>query len=264
MQEGYHGLNPITCSMGPPIQLAGKTIALTGSSGTLGQALLKKLHEQGSHLIALTTGSYPFAETLESAHLEVIPWRVGEEQALAEVLKRVDILILNHGINVHAERTPEAIQKSYEVNTFSCWRLLELFLTTIPAESQPTQKEIWINTSEAEVSPAVSPLYELSKRAIGDLITLRRLDAPCGIRKLILGPFKSHLNPIGIMSADWVAAQIVAQAKGGRRNIIVAINPLTYVLFPWKEFWMSTYFRLFSRAPVESAAPEVTPQESQG
>ncbi len=250
--------------MGPPSHLAGKTIALTGASGTLGQTLLKKLHEQGSHLIALTTGSYPFAETLESAHLEVIPWRVGDEQALAELLQRVDILILNHGINVHADRTPEAIHRSFEVNTFSCWRLMELFLTTIPEASQPTEKEIWVNTSEAEVSPAVSPLYELSKRAIGDLITLRRLDAPCVIRKLILGPFKSHLNPIGIMSADWVAAQILAQAKGGRQNIIVAINPLTYVLFPWKEFWVSTYFRLFSRGQVESASPEVTSVNPQG
>ena len=56
------------------------------------------------------------------------------------------------------------------------------------------------------------------------------------VRKLILGPFKSQLNPIGVMSADWVAKQIVNLARRDVRNIIVTINPLTWILFPIKEF----------------------------
>jgi len=108
------------------------------------------------------------------------------------------------------------------------------------------RKEVWVNTSEAEVNPAFSPLYELSKRAMGDLVTLRRLDAPCVIRKLILGPFKSNLNPVGIMSANWVAKQIVNLARRDIRNIIVTINPLTLILFPIKEFFVASYFRFFS------------------
>ncbi len=80
----------------------------------------------------------------------------------------------------------------------------------------------------------------LSKRTLGDLVTLRRLDAPCVVRKLILGPFKSNLNPIGVMSADWVAKQIVNLAQRDIRNIIVTINPLTIVAFPLKEFSVST------------------------
>jgi hypothetical protein len=108
-------------------------------------------------------------------------------------------------------------------------------------------KEVWVNTSEAEASPAFSPLYELSKRALGDLVTLRRLDAPCVVRKLILGPFKSNLNPIGVMSGDWVAKQIVNLAVRDVRNIIVTINPLTFVTFPIKQFFVGLYFKLFSR-----------------
>lgn len=87
-------------------------------------------------------------------------------------------------------------------------------------------------------------------------MTLRRLDAPCVVRKLILGPFKSQLNPIGVMSGDWVAAQILAQAKRDCRNIIVTINPLTYLLFPLKELAVSTYFRLFSRRSSPLAVPD--------
>ncbi|MGB8700818.1 MAG: sterol desaturase, partial [Thermosynechococcaceae cyanobacterium] len=84
------------------------------------------------------------------------------------------------------------------------------------------------------------------KRTLGDLITLCRLDAPCVIRKLVLGPFRSQLNPYGPMSARWVARGIIALAKRDFRDIIITINPLTYLFFPLKEIAKSFYFRLFT------------------
>jgi hypothetical protein len=88
-------------------------------------------------------------------------------------------------------------------------------------------------------------------------VTLRRLDAPCVVRKLILGPFKSNLNPIGVMSADKVAKQVVNLATRDVRNIIVTINPLTFLAYPIKEFCVATYFKLFSRKA--DASTEVLP-----
>jgi hypothetical protein len=82
---------------------------------------------------------------------------------------------------------------------------------------------------------------------MGELVTMRRLDAPCVVRKVILGPFKSNLNPIGVMSAEWVAWAMVALAKRNVRNIIVTINPLTYLLFPFHEVGHWLYFKVFSR-----------------
>jgi short-subunit dehydrogenase len=250
--------------MGTALSLKGKTVAVTGASGTLGTALLQQLQAANAKIIALT--SQPQTVTIEgekeSISVKTVTWKVGEEEQLAELLETVDILILNHGINVHGERTPEAITQSYEVNTFSSLRLLELFLKTVKTNIQVARKEVWVNTSEAEVSPALSPLYELSKRTLGDLITLRRLDAPCVIRKLILGPFKSNLNPIGVMSAEKVAQKIVKQAQSDVRTIIVTINPLTFILFPIKEFCVSTYFKLFSR-PKKSASVPLTQIEKQ-
>lgn len=242
--------------MGTALSLKGKTIAVTGASGTLGRSLLGHLHKRGAKVIALTSQSQVVTLSLkgESLPIETITWQLGQESDLAALLEKVDILILNHGINVHRARTADAIAKSYEINTFSSWRLMELFFSTIRTNKDMATKEVWVNTSEAEVSPAVSPLYELSKRALGDLVTLRRLDAPCVVRKLILGPFKSNLNPIGVMSADWVAKQIVNLATRDVRNIIVTINPLTFVAFPLKEFCVSTYFKLFSRKATNVSA----------
>ncbi|MGL5878725.1 MAG: bifunctional sterol desaturase/short chain dehydrogenase, partial [Xenococcaceae cyanobacterium] len=235
--------------MGTALSLKGKRVAVTGASGSLGRSLLKYLHLNGAKIIALTSSEQILELDVNGDRLAVntIRWEVGKESELTETLEKVDILILNHGINVHGDRTSEAIDRSYEINTFSSWRLLELFFKTVRTNEDIVRKEVWVNTSEAEVNPAFSPLYELSKRTLGDLVTLKRLDAPCVVRKLILGPFKSNLNPIGVMSADWVAKQIVNSAKRDVRNIIVTINPLTFFGFPIKEFFVSGYFRLFSK-----------------
>jgi monoglucosyldiacylglycerol epimerase len=235
--------------IGTSLALKGKVVAVTGASGALGQALIEDLSLQGAKVIAITTSP----TTVFKKEIAVLSWQLGAESELLSHLQEVDILIINHGVNVYGDSSPAAIYKSYEVNTFSALRLTELFLSTVTASSDRATKELWINTSEAEVNPAFSPLYELSKRTLGDLITLRRLDAPCIIRKLVLGPFKSQLNPYGIMSSRWVAWAIIALAKRDFRNIIITINPITYLLFPIKEFCQSSYFRFFTkRAKIAS------------
>lgn len=235
--------------LGTALSLKGKTVAVTGASGSLGRALLKHLYLSEAKVIALTSKPKEISIEVngETLPIKTLNWQVGKEANLRESFKSIDILILNHGINGYGGRTPEAINQSYEINAFSVWRLMELFFTTVQKNEDKVRKEVWVNTSEAEVNPAFSPLYELSKRTLGDLVTLRRLDAPCVVRKLILGPFKSNLNPIGVMSPDWVARQIVKAAKRDTRNIIVTINPLTWIAFPLKELGVSMYFHWFTR-----------------
>ena len=121
------------------------------------------------------------------------------------------------------------------------------------ASPQADPREVWINTSEAEIQPAVSPVYELTKRMLGQLVSIRGavLDATGRealiLRKLVLGPFRSSLNPIGVMDADFVAAQVMRQAGWGLRLVIVTPNPLTYVLMPFSELGRRLYSRILSR-----------------
>jgi hypothetical protein len=250
----FSGYLPVVDSLlGTSLSLKGKVIAVTGASGSMGQALLSELARQGAKTLALTTSD----RLVERDRMTVVSWTPGAEEALSDCLKQVDILIINHGINVHGDRSPAAVDLSLEVNALSAWRLANVFLSTVNDSTDRATKELWINTSEAEVSPAFSPLYEISKRLIGDLITLRRLDAPCVIRKIILGPFKSNLNPVGVMSANWVAKMVVALAKRDVRTIIVTINPLTYLIFPLKEWGRALYFRLFSKATTRSTSNSI-------
>jgi monoglucosyldiacylglycerol epimerase len=225
--------------LGTSLSLKGKVVGVTGASGAMGQALIEALLRQGAKPVAFTTGSAAFTPAVQ-----VVQWQPGAESDLRVELQALDILIINHGVNLYGDYSAAAIQTAYEVNAFSAMRLAELFLETVTESSHRALKELWVNTSEAEVNPAFSPLYELSKRTLGDLITLRRLNAPCVIRKLVFGPFKSQLNPYGVMSPSWVATLTLALAKRDFRDIIITINPITYLLFPVKELFQTLYFRL--------------------
>ena len=241
----YSGVFPLVDKvLGTGLSLQGKKVGVTGAGGALGQALCAELQRAGAQVTALTT--HP--ECLAAAsQLQVVGWDIGREAELAPLLATLDILVINHGVNVYRRRDFAAIETALSVNTLSVLKLMELFMNTVTGPEAKATKELWVNTSEAEVSPALSPLYELSKRLIGNLVTLKRLDNVCVIRKLILGPFKSQLNPYGVMSPQWVAKGIIALAKRDFRNIIITVNPLTYIFFPLKEFTTSLYYRCCSR-----------------
>jgi len=239
----------------PLVPLRDRTVAVSGAGGALGVALLQRLHHQGARLIALT--SQPRALVLadgagETIPLRSVPWCCGAEAALADLLPEVDILVINHGINAFGDRCADAVHQSLEVNALSAWRLIELFLALPERPAGTPCRELWVNTSEAEILPAISPLYEISKRLLGQLLSLRALDRngdnPCRIRRLVLGPFRSGLNPYGLMKADFVAGQVIALARRHCGLIIVTPNPLTYLLAPLAMALRHGYFRLTSRA----------------
>lgn len=254
------------------------TVAITGARGALGQALLRRWHRRGARLIALThrpDGDQPLAPLRLTAGdgaeipLRQVAWQCGQEAELDPLLAEVDVLVLNHGVNPYGARDGEAVTLALEVNALSQWRLLERFAAAVarreagtagapePAAARPGA-EVWINTSEAEIQPALSPLYEISKRLLGQLLSLRALDLtrprpeaagrpPLRLRRLVLGPFRSDLNPFGVMAPDWVAGEILRQADWNCGLIIVTINPLTYVLMPLAALGRWAYFRCFTR-----------------
>ena len=112
------------------------------------------------------------------------------------------------------------------------------------------KKEIWINTSEAEILPALNPSYEISKSLIGQLVSFKKnlmdIDTKkrLKIKKIILGPFKSELNPIGIMNPKFVSKKIYDMANSKNYLIIISPNPLSYLLFPLKEFFNFLYCQI--------------------
>lgn len=234
------------------------TVAVTGASGALGRALLQRWHRRGARLIALTHSQAPLqlqADDGSPIPLQQLCWQVGLEHELLSQLQDVDVLVLNHGINLQQQRGAEATAQSLEVNALSSWRLLEGFAALVAARSpsvraERPRPEVWINTSEAEIEPALSPLYEISKRLLGQLLSLRSLDlsGQLRLRRLVLGPFRSALNPVGLMPVGFVADQVMLQASWGCNLIVVTPNPLIYVLMPLTTLGRWAYNRLLTRA----------------
>lgn len=229
----------------------GITVGITGASGALGKELTRLFRQKGYKVIGFTHSKNNYKKNLESPN-EWIKWECGKEFLLKKHLEKVDILILNHGI-YDLSRENSNYEKSIEINALSKFKFLNLFEDIALTNYSTIKKEIWINTSEAEILPALNPSYEISKSLIGQLVSFKKnlLDKDKKkkliIKKIILGPFKSELNPIGIMSPKFVSKKIYDLANSNRYLIIISPNPLTYLLFPLKEFFNFLYCQIIYR-----------------
>ena len=225
-----------------------KTVGITGASGALGKELTKLFRQKGYKVIGFTHSKSNSEVNLQSPN-KWIKWECGKEATLKKHLKKIDILILNHGIyNLSRENTN--YEDSLEINALSTFKFLNLFEDIARKSESLNKKEIWINTSEAEILPALNPSYEISKSLIGQLVSFKKnlLDKDTKkkfiIKKIILGPFKSKLNPIGILSPKFVSQKIFDLANSKSYLIIISPNPLTYLLFPLKEFFNFLYCKI--------------------
>ena len=223
-------------------------IGITGAGGALGKSLTKKFKSKGFKITGFSHSQ--FSNSLgDSEPDEWVQWECGKEYLLEDKLKKIDILILNHGVYQSGIDNTN-YQNSIEINALSKLRLLNIFEEIAFNDEDDKKKEIWINTSEAEILPAINPSYEISKLLIGQIITFKKnlltknQEKKFTIRKIILGPFKSNLNPIGIMTPDLVATLIFQLSKVNTFLIIISPNPLTYIDFPIKEFYLFIYCKL--------------------
>jgi hypothetical protein len=233
----------------------GLRIAITGAKGSLGKSLIDVLKKKGAYVVGLTHERKNNIEFSDSKPDDWILWSCGKERLLSNSLADIDILILNHGFNPKQMIDSNTINKAIEINSLSHWRLIEIFenLTLSNNLSNCSPKEVWVNTSEAEIQIAFSPTYEITKRLAGELVSLKKSNLLMEkrnsfiIKKIILGPFKSRLNPQGIMSPEFVAKKIVQKAENDSYLIIVTPNPLTYLLMPLSESIRILYSRLIKK-----------------
>ena len=238
----------------------GLRIAITGANGSLGKSLIEVLKKKGAYVVGLTHEAKSNNDSSESTPNERILWSCGKERLLKSTLANIDILILNHGFNPKQMIDSNDINKAIEINSLSHWRLIEIFehLALSNNSNKYSPKEVWVNTSEAEIQIAFSPAYEITKRLIGELVSLKKSNLLMEkrnsffVKKLILGPFKSKLNPQGIMSPEFVARKIIQKAENDAYLIIVSPNPITYLLMPFAELIRMLYSRLIKKIYSDS------------
>ena len=224
-----------------------KTIGITGATGALGKELIKLFRKKGHKVIGFTHSQKNYEINNYSPN-KLIRWECGKEFLLKKHLQKIDILILNHGIYDRSNQNSN-YENSLEINALSKLKFLTLFEEIALKNNSEIAKEIWINTSEAEILPALNPSYEISKKLIGQIVSYKKnllnenIKRKLKIKKIILGPFKSELNPIGIMNPQFISNNIYKLANLNIFLIIISPNPLSYILFPIKEFYYFLYCR---------------------
>ena len=234
----------------------GSRIGITGANGSLGKFLIKEFKREGAYVVGLTHSKNNLSNSCEVPPDDWVFWSCGKEKLLSSQLANLDILILNHGFNPKGNFDSQEINKAIEINSLSHWRLIQIFEElTLNKKSlnKYNPKEIWVNTSEAEIQIAFSPAYEITKRLIGEIVSLKKSESITResnsliIKKLILGPFKSKLNPQGLLSPEFVAKKIIKKAEKEKYLIIVTPNPITYLLMPIVECIRILYSRLINK-----------------
>ena len=233
----------------------GLKVAITGAKGSLGKSLIEVLRKKGAYVVGLTHDKNNNSKSYKSTPDEWVLWSCGKEELLLKCLANIDILILNHGFNPKQMIDSNEINKAIEINSLSQWRLIEMFEDLAQSNNlkTSTSKEVWVNTSEAEIQIAFSPVYEITKRLIGELVSLKKSKLLMEkrnsfiIKKLILGPFKSKLNPQGIMKPEFVAKKIIQRAERKDYLIIVSPNPITYLMMPIVESIRILYSRFIKK-----------------
>ena len=102
-----------------------KTVGITGASGALAKELTKLFRQKGYKVIGFTHSKTNSQINLESPDIW-IKWECGKESTLKKYLKKIDILILNHGI-YNLSRENNNFENSIEINALSKFKFLNLF-----------------------------------------------------------------------------------------------------------------------------------------
>ena len=117
-----------------------KTIGITGASGALGRELTKLFRKKGYKVIGFTHSKKDSEINLESPN-EWVKWECGKESTLKKHLKKIDILILNHGI-YNLSRESSNYENSIEINALSKFKFLNLFEDIAQSNDSQVKKEI--------------------------------------------------------------------------------------------------------------------------
>ena len=133
-------------------------VGISGASGSLGLALTKSFRSKGFFVIGLTHNSKSNKSNGSTGPNEWIKWQCGKEFLLKEHLKKIDILILNHGVYDVSKKNSN-YESSIEINA-----LIKLLVFCLNSKALP------LKMSSSNASPTIafpsgtidSPLANLS------------------------------------------------------------------------------------------------------
>jgi NAD(P)-dependent dehydrogenase (short-subunit alcohol dehydrogenase family) len=243
------------------MQIAEKTVLITGANRGVGQALVKEALSRGAkRVFAGTRGALPYtnprvtALTLDVTNAEQI-------QRAVDQVADLDVLINNAGVGIADDLTDlDVIQKHLDVNLLGLVKVTQAFLPRL-TRSKGAIVNILSVTSVAPY-PAI-PGYSISKAAALNLTqSLRVLLArqEVSVHGVILGSVETDMTrgyDIPKVSPEFAAAGIFDGVEEGEEEIFP--DPTSRTLADgWRTGVTKAFERRISAVMVEGAQVDIT------
>ncbi|HSF82063.1 MAG TPA: NAD(P)-dependent oxidoreductase [Anaerolineales bacterium] len=187
----------------PSTSNPGKIVSVTGSSGCLGDSLLKQLHSRGYQINALFRGISKASQAWNSKHVNIIYGQLNDQEALKKLMK--DAYAIFHCAAYLGKGKKE---QSYQTNVKGTENLLiaaaeagvRLFIY-VSSISVYRATSPDLNAKLSEDSPPVfTPLLNpYSRTKLEGEIVVKNLCTKYGLSYLIMRP----TNVYGLLSKPW-------------------------------------------------------------
>jgi len=177
------------------MNIANKTVLITGANRGIGQALVNEALRRGAKRVyaATRTGAPQADKRVTPLTLDVTS--ASQIQRAAEVVDALDILVNNAGIAIYDDLSDMAlIDKHLAVNLYGPFNVTRAFLPLL----RGSKGAVVNNLSLAALAPLpVIPAYSISKAAAFNMTqSLRALLASQGVKvhAVVLGPIDTDMN----------------------------------------------------------------------
>lgn len=205
------------------MNIADKTLLITGASRGIGRALIDEALRRGAKRVyAGTRGPLPHADARVTAvNLDVTS--AGEIQRAVASIDSLDVLINNAGIAPYDDLSdPEVLERALAVNLFGVLNVTRAFLPLLKRSRGAVVNQL---SMVALAALPLIPAYSISKAAALNLTqSLRALLAGDGVRVygVVLGPVDTDMNrafDIPKATTESAARGIFAGLERGEEDI---------------------------------------------
>ena len=205
------------------MNIADKTILITGASRGIGRALIDEALRRGARRVyAGTRGPLPHADARVTA-LKLDVTSAADIQRAAGAIGSLDILVNNAGIAPYDDLSDaEVIERTFAVNLFGVLNVTRAFLPQLKRSRGAVVNHL---SMVALAALPVIPAYSISKAAALNLTqSLRALLAADGItvHGVVLGPVDTDMNrafDIPKATTESAARGILAGLERGEEDI---------------------------------------------
>jgi NAD(P)-dependent dehydrogenase (short-subunit alcohol dehydrogenase family) len=218
--------------------LAGRTAIVTGAASGIGLATVEAFAAEGMRIVMADVdgerlGAHASRLTAEGAQVRTVTADVRDPQAVQRVGRAaiehfgaLHVAVNNAGVVVTGNSWELSLADWHRVIDVNLWGVIHGVHAFVPLILASGEEGHVVNTASmaAVYAPARLGPYAVSKHGVLGLSDVLRaelaaIDAPVGVSVVMPGMIRTGMNPIGSVSSETVAANVVDAIRQQRRYV---------------------------------------------